>query len=145
MTPAQKRTFFVDARYIRDQAAAYRNYVKDGHKASLNGHRFEQTIHNALLESSLAFLRKANEFFGKKSKASVRAFFPDYPLQWLWDEADRELLNNRVMHVSLCEALDGKYDWEDFYYKHLSEVERRFDLFIDRVHRELPELANEPA
>jgi hypothetical protein len=145
MTLAQKRTFFVDACYIRDQAAAYRNYLKDGHKASLNGHRFEQTIRNALLESSLAFLRKANEFFGKESEASVHAFFPDYRLEWLWDQADRDLLNDRVMHVSLCEALDGKYDWEEFYDKHLLEVERRFDLFIEKVHRELPELVNEPA
>jgi hypothetical protein len=101
MTLDQKRTFFIDACYIRALAAAYRDYLKDGHKASLNGHRFEQTIHNALLEFSLGFLRKTNEFFGKKSKASVRAFFPDYPLQWLWDEGDCELLNNRVMHVSI--------------------------------------------
>ena len=145
MTSSQKKTFFTDVCYVCPQAAAYRDYVKNGHKASLRGHPFEGVIENALIESSLAFLRKANEIFGKNADASVHAFFPDDDLQWLWDKADSELLNDRVMHLSLCEAKDGKYDWTNFYSTHLPEVERRFAIFIERVRREHPELINDEA
>jgi hypothetical protein len=142
MTLIQKKTFFSDICYVCQQAAAYRDYVRNGHQASLRGHPFQQVIENALLESSLTFLRKANEFFGKSSDASVRAFFPDYTTQWLWDKNDSELLNDRVMHLSLCEAEHGKHDWTVFYSTHLPEVERRFAAFIERVRREQPDLIN---
>ncbi len=142
MTPAQKKTFFNDVCYVIQQAKAYHDYTRDGHQASLRGHPFQQVIENAILESSLAFLRKANEFFGKNSDASVRAFFPDYTLQWLWDKSDSDFLNERVMHLSLCEAKDGKHDWTNFYSTHLPEVERRFAVFIKRVSHEHPDLFN---
>jgi hypothetical protein len=97
-------------------------------------------IHNALLECSLAFLRKSNEFFGGCSQTSVRVFFPDYPLQWLWSKADSELLNDRVIHLSTGEAIRGKIDWSVFYGTHLPEAERRFAEFRARVEGELPEV-----
>jgi len=140
MTIRQKQTFLRDMCYVLRQAAAFRDYGRSGVEDSLIGHPFEPTLHNALLESSLAFLRKANEFFGMKSKASIRVFFPDQPLEWLWANEDRELLNERVMHLSLSEALEGKYDWEDFLNTHLSEAERRFSAFLVRVKSEQPEL-----
>ena len=81
-----------------------------------------------------------NEFFGKRSDASVVAFFPDYQILWLWRKDDCELLNNRVMHLSLCHAVEGDYDWTDFLATHLPEAERRFDEFMSRVRQEQPEL-----
>ena len=145
MTLTQKKTFFTDICYVCRQAAAYRDYVREGHQDSLRGHPFQGVIENALIESSLAFLRKANEFFGKQSEASVLAFFPDYDSQWLWDKVDSRLLNDRVMHLSLCEAKGGKYDWRTFYSTYLPEVEKRFVVFIDRVRREHPGLITNEA
>ena len=140
MNLAQKQTFIDDMHYVIRQAAAFRDYRSRGFKESLIEHPFERTIHNALLESSLAFLRKVNEFFGQKSEASIRVFFPDHPLNWLWTKEDCELLNERVMHLSLCEALQGKYDWKEFLDTHLPEAERRFEEFVIRLRREQPEL-----
>ena len=142
MTLAQQRTFLGDMQYVLTQATAFRDYRVQGHEKSFYGHPFRKTIHNALLESSLSFLRKINGFFGKESQASVRAFFPDYPLEWLWDRDACDLLNERVMHLSLCEAEEGKYDWTDFYRTHLPEAERRFSLFLERLKQEKPELIN---
>jgi hypothetical protein len=142
MTTAQKGVFLSDMRYVLRQARAYRDYENLGaDKVLVPGNQLEQTIHDALLESSLSFLRKVNEFFGKNVDASVRAFFPDYPLSWLLDSADRELLNNRVMHLSLCHALEGRdFDWTAFLSTHLPEAERRFDGFLQRLKQEQPEL-----
>jgi hypothetical protein len=126
----QRKAFLADLEYILEQARAFRDYVRSGTKKELERHPFEQIIHNALLESSLSFLRKINEFFGGHREASVCLFLPDYPRQWLWDQADSDLLNERVMHLSLCEAREGKLDWAAFYSAHLPEAERRFDEFL---------------
>jgi|GEM_PF-2804632 len=139
MTTEEKRVFFTDVSYVHVQAAAFRSYLTT-HRATLATHPFGQIIHNALLESSLAFLRKSNEFFGSCSEASVRTFFPDYPLKWLWSKEDSELLNDRVMHLSTREAKSGKVDWTDFYGKHLPEAERRFTEFRIRIENERAEL-----
>jgi hypothetical protein len=140
MTTAQKRTFLSDVCYVLDQARAFREYRRSGAEAFLAAHPFRQTLHNALLESSLSFLRKINEFFGKDADASVRAFFSDYPLSWLWAKTDCDLINNRVMHLSLSHALEGDYDWAEFLDTHLPEAERRFGIFLERLRREQPEL-----
>ena len=140
MTLAQKKTFLSDICYVMGHASAYHDYTSRGFRNLLLGHPFETTIHDALLESSLAFLRKINEFFGKNSDASARAFIPDYPLAWLWSKEDCTLLNDRVMHLSLCEALEGKFDWMEFLDTHLPEARKRFNAFIDRLRHEQPEL-----
>jgi len=127
--------------YVLQQARAFREYNRlcpSGYLGS--GHPFETTVRNALIESSLSFLRKVNEFFGKNSEASAVAFFPDYQSQWLWTKEDCELLNNRVMHLSLCHAIEGDYDWTVFLATHLPEAEKRFDEFMSRVRLEQPEL-----
>jgi hypothetical protein len=145
MTTAQKQIFLTDIRYVFAQARAFHEYRKCGVDVLLKDHPFRQTIHNALLESSLSFLRKVNEFFGKDTDASVRAFFPDITVSWLWDRAACDLINDRVMHLSLCHALDGDYDWAEFLDTHLPEAERRFGLFIERIQREQPELLRRDA
>ncbi len=70
---------------------------------------------------------------------SARLFLPDYPKQWLWERVDSDLLNERVMHLSLCEAREGKLNWADFYSTHLPEAERRFDDFLRRLKEKHPE------
>ena len=81
----QKKAFLNDIRYVLVQARALKDYFETGAKQSLIAHPFEQTIHNALVESSLSFLRKVNEFFGGDREASVRLFLPNYKRHWLWD------------------------------------------------------------
>jgi hypothetical protein len=144
ITFEQKKAFLKDVRYVLAQARALKDYFETGAKASLIAHPFEQTIHNALVESSLSFLRKVNEFFGHDREESVRLFLPTYKLQFLWEKADVELLNDRVMHLSLEEAQNGKIDWTDFYRKHLGEAERRFAEFYVALEQEHPEYLNEP-
>jgi hypothetical protein len=140
MTTAQKKIFLTDVCYVLMQARAFHDYTVLGGLAIFAGHPLGQRIHNALLESSLSFLRKVNEFFGKNFEASVRVFFPDYPLSWLWDKTDCDLLNDRVMHLSLAHAIDGDVDWTQFLATHLPEAESRFDAFLERLRREQPEL-----
>jgi len=106
------------------QARAFRDYVRSGTKKELEGHPFEQTIHNAL---------------GGDREVLARLFLPDYPKQWLWERVDSDLLNERVMHLSLCEAREGKLNWADFYSTHLPEAERRFDDFLRRLKEKHPE------
>ena len=140
MTLEQKRVFLGDIMYVMNQAKAYREYVACGHQTSLLHHPFHREIHNALLESSLAFLRKLNEFFKGDSKASISVFWPGYPGEWLWTKHDSDLLNRRVTHPSLDHALDGQFDWGDFINTHLPEAERRFEIFLSRLRDEQPAL-----
>jgi hypothetical protein len=84
----------------------------------------------------VTYVCETPEFFGRKGEASIRAFLPDYPLSWLWEKDDCTLLNERVMHLSLCEAKEGKYDWSAFLDVHLPEAERRFQDFINRLKSE---------
>ena len=51
MTLAQRKVFLNDVLYVLQQAKAFREYRERGFKQSLLSHPFEQTIHNALLES----------------------------------------------------------------------------------------------
>lgn len=140
MTLEQQKVFLEDIRYVLRQAQAYRDSVQCGYSLFLRDHKFGATIHNALLESSLAFLRKVNDFFGKSGAASVRAFLPDYPLQWLYSKKDSELLNERVMHLSLHHAQSGPLDWSDFLSTHLAEAERRFLAFEQHLAEKRPDL-----
>lgn len=137
----QQRTFLRDILYVLNQARAFRVYVDSGTKQQMQGHPFEQTIHNALLESSLAFLRKLNEFFGGKRDASARFLLPNYASRWLFDNIiEKKLLDERVMHLSLGEAKEGKLDWSTFYSKHLDEAEKRFEDFLNTLKLTRPDL-----
>lgn len=141
LTLQQKKIFLSDVLYVLRQAQAYRDFGKPVSATSTDE---EKAIHNALLESSLSFLRKINEFFGGKREASVRTLLPDHPLDWLWDQSDCDILNNQVMHLSLFHANSGSdYDWSNFLTTHLPEAVRRFNLFLARLQNEQPELFKE--
>jgi hypothetical protein len=136
----QKRVFLCDVAYVVDQAEAFHRYVALGYQTSLADHPFASTIHNAILESALSFLRKLNEFFNGNRDASIKVFFPNETGSYLWSKEDSEFLNDRVMHLSLCHAVGEKTDWAAFLDTHVSEARRRYDLFIRRLQREQSEL-----
>ena len=140
MTLNEKRVFLGDIDYIMEQASAFSNYVALGYKAALASHPFEQTIHNALLESSLSFLRKLNEFFKGDSEASIAVFFEGEHGSYLWSKEDSIFLNERVMHLSLLHAKEGKTDWGTFLNTHLVEARRRYTSFVGRLRSEQPDL-----
>jgi hypothetical protein len=126
-------------KYVMQQARAYRNYSESAVSEVLFHHPMGETVHNAMLESSLSFLRKINEFFGCRREACIKVFLKDYPKEWLWGKDDFDLLNDRVMHLSLCEAREGKYNWLNFYKTHLVEAETRFDAFLNELKKTHPE------
>jgi hypothetical protein len=140
MTPHQKRVFLSDVAYVMDQAEAFHRYLSLGYQTSLADHPFAPTIHNAILESALSFLRKLNEFFHGTRDASIKIFFPNETGSYLWSKEDSEFLNDRVMHLSLCHALGEKTDWAAFLDTHVSEARRRYNFFIQRLQMEQPEL-----
>lgn len=140
MTTDQKRIFLSDVDYVMAQAEAFHHYIRCGYQNSLAHHPFGPTIHNAILESSLSFLRKLNEFFHGTREASIKVFFPNEKGSYLWSKEESEFLNERVMHLSLCHALGEKTNWAEFLDAHVSEARRRYDLFIQRIQREQPEL-----
>jgi len=96
------------------------------------------TIHSARLESSLSFLRKANEFFAGNRDIAASDFLPSIRKSWLFTKDDSTLLNDRVMHVSLEEAKNGKMDWAAFVERNLPEAQKRYSAFIAALQRECP-------
>src|SRR6266536_1323777 len=105
-----RRRFLVDLEYLFRQAAAFHEFYASGAANRLSGHPIFETVHNALLESSLSFLRKANEFFGGNRDIAASDFLPGIGRNWLFTKEDSTLLNDRVMHLSLEEAKHGKVD-----------------------------------
>jgi len=80
-----------------------------------------QIVHNAVLESNLLFLRKLNEFFGKRSQKdgdeTIRAYhFGDFQDNgWFLTPDEHDELNLRVAHISHFEVTKGKRNWEDIF------------------------------
>jgi hypothetical protein len=133
---AQKRVFLSDILYVIEQAQAYSDFAVRGPTT-----KRELVVNNALLESSLGFLRKVNEFFGGSGEASIRVFIRDHPLEWLWSKPECDILNNQVMHLSLFHARTGTdYNWSDFLATHLPEALRRIGRFVEKLRVEQPEL-----
>jgi len=134
-----RRRFLAGLGYVFTQAAAFREFYASGAADRLSGHPKFETVHNGLLESSLAFLRKANEFFGGNREISASDFLPAFGKNWLFTKEDSALLNDRVMHLSLDEVRDGKMDWDAFLDRNLPEAEKRYDTFVVQLRRECPE------
>jgi hypothetical protein len=139
-TFTERQRFLVDLSYVFDQAAAFRQFYATGADKCLSGHPVMlQTVHNALLESSLAFLRKINEFFGGNRDISISDYLPAETKRWLFSKKDSTLLNDRVMHLSLDEAKYGKIDWTAFFQRNLPKAECRFQTFVAQLRKENPE------
>ena len=142
----ERQRFLTDLAYVFTQAAAFHDFYATGADKCLAGHPRRTTVYNALLESSLAFLRKANEFFGGNRNISASDYLPAEGKRWLFTKEDSELLNNRVMHLSLEEAKHGKMDWAAFLERNFPEAQRRYEAFISQLRREHPEyFAAEPS
>jgi hypothetical protein len=137
---AERKRFLEDLDYVLKQAKAFGAYWQTNADALLEDHPIRQIIRNAVLESSLCFLRKVNEFFGESPREiSVCDYLPSEPKQYLFSKEDSILLNQRVMHLSLEEARQGKYDWEDFLKRHVPEAEKRYNAFLEKLHETHPE------
>jgi hypothetical protein len=91
------------------------------------------TVHNALLESSLSFLRRANEFFDGNRDIAASDFLPSIGKTWLFTKDDSTLLNDRVMHLSLEEAKNGKIYWAAFIQRNLPEAQKRYAAFVAQL------------
>jgi hypothetical protein len=135
----ERQRFLRDLAYVFEQAKAFHQFYATGAHKCLSEHSMFQTVRNALLESSLSFLRKINEFFGGNRDISVSDYLPGESKRWLFSKEDSKLLNDRVMHLSLDEAKYGKIDWDEFFQRNLPEAQRRFDAFVIQLRREHPE------
>ena len=135
----EQRRFLRDLDYVFKQAAAFQEFYTSGADKCVSRHSMFWTIHNALLESSLSFLRKANEFFGGNRDIAASDFLPSIGKSWLFTKDDSTLLNDRVMHLSLEEAKNGKIDWAAFLERNLPKAQKRYSAFIAELQRECPE------
>ncbi|SRR6266568_9135714 len=138
----ERQRFLRGFAYVLEQANVFHQFYATGAHKCLSEHSMFKTVHNALLESSLAFLRKINEFFGGNKRISISDYLPDENKRWLFSKEDSKLLNDRVMHLSLDEAKYGKIDWDEFFQRNLPEAQRRFDAFVIQLRREHPEYFN---
>jgi hypothetical protein len=136
----ERKLFLGDLKYVLDQAKACHEYLRTNADVLLANSPIRQTIQNAVLESSLCFLRKVNEFFGKSAgEISIRDYLPSEPKEYLLSKEDSILLNERVMHLSLQEARKGKHNWKNFLDRYVPEAERRYDTFLRKLKEAHPE------
>ena len=59
-----KKSFLHDLIYVMQQAMLFQAYYSSCANEDLSDSKFQGLVHNAVLESSLGFMRKINEFFG---------------------------------------------------------------------------------
>lgn len=121
---AVKQKFLDDLIYIIEQAILFQRYQDTCAHADLRNSSLQKGIHNAILESSLAFFRKANEFFGCIKDIKASDYIPSWEQTWILDSHDKKLLDDRVMHISLAEANHGKQDWGEFFRRNLPKLHR---------------------
>jgi hypothetical protein len=99
-----------------------------------------QAIQNSILESSLGFVRKLNEFFGSIKDIRVTDYFAGWSEdKWILNDTDREMLNDRAMHISLLEARYGKQDWSKFFKTYLPKICDYFKKFYTQLKAEHPD------
>jgi hypothetical protein len=136
----ERKSFLDDLAYVLDQTKAQYAYWQTNADCLLADSPIRQTIRNAVLESSLCFLRKVNEFFGKSpGEISVRDYLPSEPQEYLLSKEDSILLNERVMHLSLKEARNGKHNWKNFLDRYVPEADRRYREFLKKLREAHPE------
>ena len=136
----ERKLFLDDLKYVLDQASTYYEYWQTNADVLLANSPIRQTIQNAVLESSLCFLRKVNEFFGKSpGEISIRDYLPSEPKEYLLSKEDSILLNERVMHLSLEEVRKGKHNWKNFLDRYVPEAARRYDTFLKKLKEAHPE------
>jgi hypothetical protein len=112
-----------DLLYVIDQCLAYSIWTKIVKPKIENSTELKDDremlgiINNSILESSLMFIRKLNEFFGKKeqgpSDEALRAYhFGEFTNNgWFLTESEYNELHMRVGHISVEEVRHGKKLW----------------------------------
>jgi hypothetical protein len=110
-----------DIIYVMDQCSTY--FVWWVHiKPMLSQHpqpRYVRIIQNGVIESTLLFIRKLNEFFKERPKVDekdddLRAYdFPGFKeVGTFLRPDDYEQLHKRVGHMTLQQVREGKVAWE---------------------------------
>ena len=126
---AVKIQFLSDLIYIMQQAMLFQAYYSSCANDDLSRSKLQGFVHNAILESSLSFIRKINEFFGCKKEIGSNSYIPGFGPEWILDKDDKILLDSRVMHISLLEAESGKHDWSGFLLRYLPKSCQMFKRF----------------
>lgn len=125
MQPSMDEAFraIPDLLYVIDQCMAYHVWLQsvkpvlEGRDQFLSDRSAVQIVENSTIESALIFLRKLNEFFGKRPQNpgddALRAYhFGDFPDNgWFLTKAEFDELHIRVGHISVEEVRYGKKNW----------------------------------
>lgn len=126
MTPTKEEAYkaIPDILYVIDQCIACYIWEK-AIKPHINTNADPiciKIIEDATLESTLFFIRKLNEFFGKKKQNSnddtLRAYHFGEFLEngWFLSLDEYKELHVRVGHISVEEVRHGKKEWPTNYY-----------------------------
>lgn len=135
-----KIAFLDDLIYMMYQVMLFQAYFTDCTDGDLAKSHLRHAIENSILESSLGFARKLNEFFGSEKEIGVSDYLSLWKEdKWILSRADKELLDDRVMHISLMEAKSGKQDWSKFILTYLPKICDYFKKFCLQLDVEHPE------
>ncbi|HAL95752.1 MAG TPA: hypothetical protein DCP55_07485 [Chitinophagaceae bacterium] len=141
LTFEQKKAFLQDLDYAAVQACSLL-YIQDFKVKSNDLDEFQLSIiHDSLIESSLLFLRKINEFFGcKRDACRATDFIPEYKSGFLFEsKKDKELVDNHVCHITYENVLNGKKDWADFLKLYVPKAKDMFITFCHSLNDTSPE------
>ncbi len=137
----EKKHFLGDLKYLVDQIQVLPSLIESKQLPLLRDYEINLVIQNALIESSLSFLRRLNEFFGGTGREiSVRHYFPERKPVFLFEGKDHEVVNGWVMHLSLRRVREGTKDWEVFLTKYSSKTKSLYETFINELKADQPHL-----
>ena len=136
----QRKAFLYDLDYTALQASALYYF----HNFKVNSKDLPDfqvnIINNALIESSLLFLRKINEFFGcKRGECHAQDFIASFVPVFLFDsQEDKRLIDNHVCHISYENVVGGKVDWYVFLNKYVPRAKSMFIEFCRSLNKKDP-------
>jgi hypothetical protein len=141
LTFKQKKAFLHDLDYAAVQACAL-FYIQDFQVKSSDLDKFQLSIiHDSLIESSLLFLRKINEFFGCiREDCKATDFIPEYNSGFLFEsKEDKKLIDNHVCHITYENVFSGKKDWAGFLALYVPKAKDMFITFCKSLNKTNPE------
>jgi hypothetical protein len=146
MTPNKNEAFnaIPDLLYVIDQCKFiydWSNKIRPSIPPDIFGEQTDNyidLIHNSIVESTLMFVRKLNEFFSRrdqeKGNEALRAsHFGDFPENgWFLTKKEFDELHMRVGHISLEEVRSGKKEWSIDYIQRALTKAKSFLEFLLR-------------
>ena len=137
----QKKEFLQDLDYTAVQACAL--YYFHNFKVESNDlDTFQVSVlNNALIESSLLFLRKINEFFGcRRTECRAKDFIPEYVPVYLFENIfDKRLIDNHVCHMTYENVIRGKINWAEFLTHYVPKAKDMFISFCKSLNKKEPD------